>query len=66
MTKTQMLQNLLKALILAIHAFFDLINSSQKNEQALREIQENHETRVGRIVMDITTPKTVGTITLED
>ena len=27
-----------KALILAIYAFFDLINSSQKNEQSLREI----------------------------
>jgi hypothetical protein len=47
-----------KALILAINAFFDLINSSQKNEQALREIQENDETRVGRVVMDVTTPKT--------
>jgi len=47
-----------KALIVAIYAFFDLINSSQKNEQALREIQDNDETRVGRTVMDITTPKT--------
>ena len=45
-----------KALILAIYEFFDLIKSSQKNEQTLREIQENDETRVGRVVMDITTP----------
>ena len=28
------------------------------NEQALREILENDETRVGRVVMDVTTPKT--------
>ena len=47
-----------KALVLAIYAFFDLINSSQRNEQALLEIQENDENRVGRVVMDITTPKT--------
>jgi len=47
-----------EALVLAIYSFFDLINFSQKNEQALREIQENDEKRVGRVVMDITTPKT--------
>ena len=50
--------NLLQSLIFAVYSFYDLINVSQKNLQALQEMQENDPNRKGRVVFDISTPKT--------
>ena len=42
----------------SIYIFFDLIKSSQKNEQELRRMQEVDLLRVGKIVVDISVPAT--------
>ena len=47
-----------KEMIDSIYIFFDLIKSSQKNEQELRRMQEVDLLRVGKIVVDISVPAT--------
>ena len=47
-----------KRRIEAIYYFFNLISSSQKNEQVLIELQEADVNRIGRVLLDVSVPVT--------